>query len=93
MKSTLVLIEYTCAAFPVVCHDLSCVHLTNPLLLDMTKLVTVEPFGVPNFALVRSCDVQVHFNTSQVAWSKRLYRSEAPSQESPEMRCTEQARS
>jgi hypothetical protein len=91
--STLVLIEYACVAIPVACHDLSHVHLTNPLLLDTTKLVTVELFGVPNFALVCSCDMQVHPNTSWVAWSKRLYRLEVPLQESLETQRAEQARS
>jgi hypothetical protein len=73
MMSTLVLIEYAHVAIPVACHDLSHVHLTDRLLLDTTKLVTVEPFGVPNFALVRSSDMQVHPNMGRVAWPKRLY--------------------
>jgi hypothetical protein len=91
--STLVLIEYAHIAIPAACHDLSCVHLTNPLLLDMTKLVTVEPFGIPNSALVCSGDMQVHSDTSRVAWSKRLYRLEVSLQESPETWHAEQARS
>jgi hypothetical protein len=37
------------------------------------KLVMVEPFGVPNFTLVRGGDVRVDPDTSQVAWPKRLY--------------------
>jgi hypothetical protein len=73
MKSTLDLIAYARIAIPVACHNLSRVHLTNPLLLDTTKLVTVEPFGIPNFTLVRSGDVQVDPDTSRVAWPKRLY--------------------
>jgi hypothetical protein len=73
MMSMLVLIEYARVAIPVTCHDLSRVHLTNPLLLNTTKLVMVELFGVPNFALVHSSDVQVHPNTSRVAWPKKLY--------------------
>jgi hypothetical protein len=85
------IIEYARVAIPVACHDLSCVHLTDPLLLDTTKLVTVELFGVPNLALVHSGDVQVDPNTGWVAWSKWLYRSKAPSKESLETRCTEQA--
>jgi hypothetical protein len=63
------------ACHELVCdsHDLSHVHLTNPCLLNTTKLVMVELFGIPNFALVRSSDVQVHPNTSRIAWPKRLY--------------------
>jgi hypothetical protein len=57
MMSTLILIEYACITIPVACHNLPRVHLTDPLLLDTTELIPVEPFGVPNFALVRSCDV------------------------------------
>jgi hypothetical protein len=72
MKCTLDLIAYARIAIPVACHNLSCVHPTNPLLLDMTKLVTVESFGVPNFTLVRSGDMQVDPDTGRVAWPKRL---------------------
>jgi hypothetical protein len=73
MMSTLVLIEYARITIPAACHDLSRVHLTDSLLLDTTKLVTVEPFGILNFALVHSSDVQVHPNTGRVAWPKKLY--------------------
>jgi hypothetical protein len=73
MMSTLFLIEYARVAIPVARHNLSRVHLTNPFLLDMMKLITVELFDILNFTLVRSGDVQVHPNASQVAWSKRLY--------------------
>jgi hypothetical protein len=57
----------------------------------MTELVLVELFGVPNFALVHSGDMQVHPNTSRVAWSKRLNRLEAPWQESPKTQHAKQA--
>jgi hypothetical protein len=73
MKCTLNLIVYACIAIPVARHNLSRVHLTDPLLLDTTKLVTVEPFGVPNFTLVRSGNVQVDPDMGRVAWPKRLY--------------------
>jgi hypothetical protein len=73
MKLTLNLIAYTCVAIPVACHNLPRVHLTNPLLLDTTKLVTVEPFSVPNFTLVRSGDVRVDPDMGRVAWPKGLY--------------------
>jgi hypothetical protein len=73
MNRTLDLIVYAHVAIPVARHNLSCVHLTDPLLLDTMKLVTVEPFGVPNFTLVRGGDVRVDPDTSRVAWPKRLY--------------------
>jgi hypothetical protein len=91
--STLVLIEYTRVAIPVSHHEPPCVHLTNPLLLDTTELVLVEPFDIPNLALVCSCGMQVHPNTSRVAQTKRLNRPEVPLQESPKTRHTEQASS
>jgi hypothetical protein len=73
MNRTLDLMAYARVAMPVARHNLSCVHLTNPLLLDTTKLVTVELFGVPNFTLVCGGDVRVDPDTSRVAWPKRLY--------------------
>jgi hypothetical protein len=73
MNHTLDLVAYARVAIPVTCHNLSRVHLTNPLLLDITKLVTIEPFGVLNFTLVHGGDVQVDPDTSRVAWPKRLY--------------------
>jgi hypothetical protein len=73
MKCTLDLIAYAHVAIPVAHHNLSRVHLTNPLLLDTTKLVMVEPFSVLNFTLVRSGDVRVDPDTGRVAWPKRLY--------------------
>jgi hypothetical protein len=57
MNRTLNLIVYARVAIPVTRHNLSRVHLTNPLLLDTTKLVMVEPFGIPNFTLVRGGDM------------------------------------
>jgi hypothetical protein len=73
MSRTLDLIAYTHVAIPVARHNLACVHLPDPLLLDTTKLVTVEPFSVPDFTLVRGGDVRVDPDTSWVAWPKRLY--------------------